>query len=84
VIIVAGGVILTLTVFSKKVFDANAMNRDISSQYKDKFGDTVEVTCPTNQQVKVGATFSCTIKDKSQKIEVKVTSDSGNYTWKTA
>ena len=61
----------------------HTMNRDIASQYKDKFGDTVEVSCPSGQQVKAGATFDCSIKDKSQKIQIKVTSDSGDYTWKT-
>jgi hypothetical protein len=83
-VVVIGGVILALTVFSKKVFDADAMNRDIATQYKEKFGDTVTVSCPTDQAVKKNASFDCSVSGKSQKIQVQVTSDSGDYTWKLA
>jgi hypothetical protein len=82
VILIAGGAILALTTFSKKVFDADAMNRDVAAQYKDKYGEKVDVTCPTNQAVKRNATFTCSIKDRTEKIEIKVTSDGGDYTWK--
>jgi hypothetical protein len=82
VIVIGGGVVLALTVFSRKVFDADAMNRDIAAQYKDKFGPRIEVTCPTGQEVKSGATFTCSIRDESTRIEVRVTSNDGDYTWK--
>jgi len=81
-VVLIGGVILALTVFSRKVFNADALNRDIASQYKDKFGETVEVTCPTGRRVTKGETFTCEMKDRSERIEVKITSVDGDYTWK--
>ncbi len=76
---------LAFTFLGKKTFNADALNRDIASQFHDKFGQTIQVTCPTGQQVTKGATFTCDGKvtgGESGKIEVTVTSADGDYTWK--
>ena len=84
-VILVGGAVLAFTFLGKKTFNADALNRDIASQFHDKFGQTIQVTCPTGQQVKKGATFTCDGKvtgGESGKIEVTVTSADGDYTWK--
>ena len=82
VLLLVGGIFGYLA-FRPKVFDADALNRTITGQYKDKFADaTVDVSCPTGQKVSKGATFTCDIQGRSEKIEVTVASDDGDYTWK--
>ena len=82
VLLLLGGVFGFLAL-RPKVFDANALNRTISSQYKDKFGDaSVSVSCPQGQKVSKGATFTCDIQGRSEKIQVTVSSKDGDYTWK--
>jgi flagellar basal body-associated protein FliL len=80
-LILAG--ILGYLALRPKVFDENALNSTISSQYKDKFGDSnIQVSCPAGQEVSKGATFTCDIQGRSDKIQVTVSSDDGDYTWK--
>ncbi|HZB50668.1 MAG TPA: DUF4333 domain-containing protein [Mycobacteriales bacterium] len=82
VLLILGGVFGFLAL-RPKVFDADALNQTISSQYKDKFGDsTVVVSCPAGQEVSKGRTFTCDIQGRSEKIQVTVASDDGDYTWK--
>ncbi len=82
VLLILGGVFGFLAL-RPKVFDADALNRTISSQYKEKFADaTVTVTCPDGQKVSKGATFTCDVQGRSEKIQVTVASDDGDYTWK--
>jgi hypothetical protein len=77
-----GGVVVAKFVLGKKVFDAAAMDRDIAQQYKERFAQTVQVDCPTGQEVKVGGTFECTMKDSSKKITIEVKDSSGTYQWR--
>jgi hypothetical protein len=88
--IVAAGIVvlvlvvlgLSVTVLKKTVFDSAALNKDIAAQYSDKFGEKITVNCPKDKQVKKGASFTCTIAGRDNKIEVKVTSGDGDYTWR--
>jgi hypothetical protein len=82
VLIILGGVFGFLTL-RPKVFDATALNSTISQQYKEKFGgSTIAVSCPDNEKVSKGATFTCDIQGRSEKIQVTVASDDGDYTWR--
>jgi hypothetical protein len=40
------------------------------------------VSCPDNQKVSKGATFTCDIQGRSEKIQVTVASADGDYTWR--
>jgi len=66
----------------KTVLDHSAVEKTIVSQSKG-IGDYSSVSCPANQEVKKNATFQCTANN-GKKIDVTITSDSGNYTWKPA
>lgn len=67
----------------KRVFDAGALATTIGKQYEEKFGDTTaQVRCPSGQQVAAGKVFYCTIAGRPERIEVTVTSDDGDYTWR--
>src|SRR5215468_572210 len=72
---------------STRVFDADALNRDIAAQYGDKFGSNpaFEPNCPPSQPAVKGTSFTCYGRlstGESQKVEVKVTSNDGDYMWK--
>jgi hypothetical protein len=82
VLLVLGGVFGFLAL-RPKVFDADALNSTISTQYKEKFGgSSVTVSCPEDQEVSKGATFTCDLAGRSEKIQVTVSSDDGDYTWR--
>jgi Domain of unknown function (DUF4333) len=66
----------------KKVLDHTAVEKTIVSQSKG-IGDYTSVSCPSGQEVKKNTTFQCTANN-GKKIDVTITSDSGNYTWKPA
>ena len=83
-IVIVTVVLLTTGVLTKKVFDANALNRDIAAQYKDRFTQEVQVTCPPNQAVKAGTSFQCPIVGSSQKITVDVKDNNGTYVWRVS
>lgn len=72
----------------KTVFDNSAMASDVSDQYKDAFQTEIkDLQCPADQEVSNGATFDCTGKldgGDDVKIEIKVTSDDGDYEWSEA
>jgi hypothetical protein len=82
VLLILGGVFGFLAL-RPKVFDESALNSTIASQYKDKFGDSsVQISCPSGEEVSKGHTFTCDISGRSDKVQVTVTSDDGDYTWK--
>jgi hypothetical protein len=72
----------TTTPSDSRIFETDAMDRDIAGQYLGQFGERVDVRCPRDQPVVVGRIFTCDIAGRSEKIEVTVTSAAGDYTWK--
>lgn len=68
---------------AQKVFDAEALAATISRQYGEKFSDpAVQVRCPARERVAAGRVFECAVVGRSERIEVTVVSDDGDYTWK--
>jgi hypothetical protein len=67
----------------KKVLDHNAVEQTIQAQSQGGSGDYTGVSCPANEQVKLGTTFQCTASG-GKKINVTVTSGRGDYTWSPA
>jgi len=64
----------------RKVLDPKAVATAIES---DKSAGFTGVTCPSNERVKKGTTFTCTA-DGDRKITIVINDDSGNYTWTPA
>ncbi|TLW94446.1 DUF4333 domain-containing protein [Saccharomonospora piscinae] len=65
------------------VFDQNSMQSDVQGLLEDSFGLTVEsVSCPADQAVEEGNSFSCeaTVNGEQQSVQITVTSDEGHYT----
>ena len=68
--------------FNKRVFDAQKVEQGVTGvltdSYKLKVGN---VTCPSNEPVKTGTTFTCTATvDGAQKsVQIQVQSDDGHY-----
>lgn len=73
--------------FNKKVFDESALEGDngvkkiLVENYHVEAKDISKVDCPANQEVKKGATFSCTvtISGQSQNVKITVVNDDGQY-----
>ncbi|WP_370948979.1 DUF4333 domain-containing protein [Amycolatopsis sp. cg5] len=69
--------------FNTKVFDNNAMQSDVQKILTGtyKLEGVTKVTCPAEQEVKDGASFSCTatINGKDQQIPITVQGKDGNY-----
>lgn len=66
-----------------KVFDADALATTIGQQYKEKFGDSaVRVSCPIDEPVVRGRVFYCSIDGRTERIEVTVRTEDGDYTWR--
>ncbi|MBI3688177.1 MAG: DUF4333 domain-containing protein [Actinobacteria bacterium] len=82
VVLVGGGLLAAKFVLGKKVFDATALNQDLAQQYKDRFTQVIQVDCPADEQVKVGRTFECSIKDSTKTITIEVKDDTGAYLWR--
>lgn len=68
---------------TNQVFDAKLMARDIQQQSAGSGTPLKNVVCPANETVRAGNQFDC-VAAGDVKVHVKVTSDSGNYTWQPA
>lgn len=71
----------------KDIFDETQVAEDISQQYEDEFGLQIDVTCPAEQEVVSGGSFTCdgeTEEGDSVELDVEITSDNGDYTWSEA
>jgi len=68
--------------FSKKVFDSAAVQDGVKTILHDDYQlDVSSVSCPSGQEVKTGATFTCTatISGQQKQVQVIVRSDDGKY-----
>jgi Domain of unknown function (DUF4333) len=69
--------------FNTKVFDNAKMQTDVQKILTDNYQveGASNVTCPADQAVKDGTTFTCTVTvaGKQQTVPIKVVGDSGDY-----
>ncbi|MFI5498274.1 DUF4333 domain-containing protein [Nocardia asteroides] len=83
VLVLAAVVGLLLVVFSSDELDSAAVQDGVSRVLKDSYGiaDVSDVSCPSGQEVKVDATFTCDLKvsGEAKKVTVKITKDDGTY-----
>ncbi|MET9212776.1 MULTISPECIES: DUF4333 domain-containing protein [unclassified Nocardia] len=83
VLVLAAVVGLILVVFSSDELDSAAVQDGVSRVLKDSYGiaDVSDVSCPSGQEVKVDATFTCDLKvsGEAKKVTVKITKDDGTY-----
>lgn len=93
-LIVIGGVVLILALvgvlgfvapgfFVKKVFDASAVQTGVTTILTNdyKLTSVSGVTCPAQQEVKVGATFTCTasVDGSDRTVPITVKTSDGSY-----
>ncbi|MGW6424500.1 DUF4333 domain-containing protein [Nocardia sp. NPDC055053] len=83
VLVLAAVVALLLFVFSSDELDNAAVQDGVARVLKDSYGiaDVTDVSCPSGQEVKVDATFTCDLKvsGEAKKVTVKITKDDGTY-----
>lgn len=81
-ILVIGGVValvLALGPLKKTVLNHNSVESTIEQQAKDNDINVQAVSCPSNEEVKAGKTFTCT--SSAGDIQVTITSDKGDWEW---
>ena len=81
--VVGAIVVLVLVLTSKDELDKAAVQDGVKKVLSDSYGiqDVANVSCPSGQQVKVDATFTCDLKvsGEQKKVTVKITKDDGTY-----
>lgn len=85
VLLAAAGVVLFWKpgLLNSTVFDQERMESDIQRVLQDSYGLSVEsVSCPADQKVEEGHTFTCdaTVDGQQQSVKITVVSDEGRYT----
>ncbi|MEV0292018.1 DUF4333 domain-containing protein [Nocardia sp. NPDC050710] len=74
---------LVVVLTSKDKLDQTAVQDGVKKVLTDSYGiqDVADVSCPSGQEVKVDATFECTLKvsGEQKKVNVKITNENGTY-----
>ena len=68
--------------FTSKVFDQNALQSGVQGVLTNSYGQKVDsVSCPAQQKVRSGSTFTCqaTVAGKQQAVTITVKDDGGTY-----
>ncbi|WP_433655434.1 DUF4333 domain-containing protein [Nocardia sp. CA-128927] len=83
-VVVIGAIIaLVLLLTSKDKLDQSAVQDGVKKVLTDSYGiqDVSDVSCPSGQEVKVDATFDCSLKvsGEGKKVTIKITKDDGTY-----
>ncbi|WP_328396764.1 DUF4333 domain-containing protein [Nocardia sp. NBC_00416] len=83
VVLIAGAVVLILTLTAKDELDQAAVQTGVAKVLGESYGieDVKDVQCPAGQEVAVDATFTCDLKvgGEAKKVNVKITKDDGTY-----
>ncbi|MGW4092269.1 DUF4333 domain-containing protein [Nocardia sp. NPDC004750] len=83
VAVVGAIVALVLVLTAKDQLDQAAVQDGVKKVLSDSYGiqDISDVSCPSGQEVKVDATFECSVKvsGEAKKVSIKITKDDGTY-----
>lgn len=83
VAVVGAIVALVLVLTAKDQLDQAAVQDGVKKVLSDSYGiqDISDVSCPSGQEVKVDATFECSVKvsGEAKKVTIKITKDDGTY-----
>ncbi|WP_054813117.1 DUF4333 domain-containing protein [Nocardia arizonensis] len=83
VLVIGAVVALVVVLTSKDKLDQAAVQNGVKKVLTDSYGiqDVADVSCPSGQEVKVDATFECTLKvsGEQKKVNIKITNDNGTY-----
>ncbi|MEV0712969.1 DUF4333 domain-containing protein [Nocardia aurea] len=83
VLVVGAIVALVVVLTSKDKLDQAAVQEGVKKVLTDSYGiqDVDGVSCPSGQEVKVDATFECTLQvsGEQKKVNVKITNENGTY-----
>ncbi|MBH0779700.1 DUF4333 domain-containing protein [Nocardia bovistercoris] len=83
-VLVIGAIIaLVVVLTSKDKLDQAAVQNGVKKVLTDSYGiqDVADVSCPSGQEVKINATFECTLKvsGEQKKVNIKITNENGTY-----
>ncbi|MGW4366547.1 DUF4333 domain-containing protein [Nocardia takedensis] len=83
VVVIGAVVALVVVLTSKDKLDQAAVQDGVKKVLTDSYGiqDVADVSCPAGQEVKVDATFECTLKvsGEQKKVNIKITNENGTY-----
>ncbi|WP_051133211.1 DUF4333 domain-containing protein [Nocardia paucivorans] len=81
--VVGGVVALILVLTAKDELDQGALQNGVQKVLSESYGieDISDVTCPSGQEVKVDATFTCELKvgGEAKTVNIKITKEDGTY-----
>jgi hypothetical protein len=84
-VLVVGGILLSLFLGGSTVLDPGAVERDVATQFEEREGVAVTLTCPADMEVSANATYECTgttTANEEVTLQIAITDeDSGAYTW---
>lgn len=82
-VVIVVGVVLAFVFLGGDTLDNKAVQGGVQKVLKDSYGidDVSDVNCPSGKDVKVGNSFSCSLKvgGEQKSVTVKVTKDDGTY-----
>ncbi|MGY1802286.1 DUF4333 domain-containing protein [Blastococcus sp. SYSU D00922] len=83
-VLIALVVVLVMNL-SSTVLDRNAVQRDVATQFEEREGVAVELSCDDEMKVEAGATYTCTgttADGEDVTLEIAITDeDTAAYTW---
>jgi hypothetical protein len=83
VVILVGVLVYVFTTGPTRL-DPDAVERDVATQYEDREGVALDVSCDEQMDVRDGATYSCsatTADGEDLPVTIEITGTTGEYTW---
>lgn len=84
-LVIVAAAVLIPTALSYKVLDRGAVQRDVATQFQQRDGVKIDLTCPQRMKVSTGATYTCTgTTSQGEKVtlHIRITDEnSAAYTW---
>ncbi|MQY17246.1 DUF4333 domain-containing protein [Nocardia macrotermitis] len=83
VVVIVVAVVLAVVFLGSDKLDSSAVQSGVQKVLKDSYGidDVQNVSCPAGQEVKVGKTFTCSMKvgGEQKSVTIKITKSDGTY-----
>lgn len=80
---IAIGILGILGVFTRNVLDRNNVEANVRQILNQNFGETdiQSVSCPPNQSMQAGSSFTCVVRigENNKNVKIEVTNDRGDY-----
>jgi hypothetical protein len=84
-LLVIAGVVVLVMALQSTVLDRSAVERDVATQFEEREGVAVDLTCPARMEVNSNSSYECTgTTADGEQVTLQITitdEDSAAYTW---